>query len=288
MFIIFIFQLLDYSNLRVTGQLQPRNANEPGGSRLWGLVTVGDRHLVTVQSSFDDLEYTSRPVCLYEVTARGRADTLTLLDSDLELRYAQSPRADRHGQIYVLHEAGVAVLQIVDNRHLYKDRILTGHGRLWDAWGVAVLNDTTLCVTVRWKTKGVFLLDLTEDTITEVSVRLNNQSPSGIAALQGFILFGYLSIPKLGIAVLGATPETSSWTVSDMKTPRCIAVDPGGRFLVADPDSNRVYVLSVTGSVKLQLLAEVESNSPYDITLSSDNRRLYVGNHYTGEITVFE
>ncbi len=268
----------------MTAQLQTRDVYESGDNSLWGLVTVGDRHLVTVDSSVYDENDDPRSVCLYKV----RANTLTLLHSDVKLRYAQSPRADRCGQIYVPHDAGVAVIRIVDNRRLHVDRILTGDDMLEFAWGVAVLDDTTLCVTVRWNPQGVFLLDLIEDTITEVPVELNNQSPSGIAALQGFILFGYLSIPKLGIAVLGTTPETSSRTVRDMESPRCIAVDPAGRFLVADPDSNTVYVLSVTGDVKLQLLAEVESDSPYDITLSSDNRRLYVGDHYTGEITVFQ
>ncbi len=217
------------------------------------------------------------------------ADTLTLLDSDLELGLARCLRTDSHEHIYVPHSAGVALIRIVDNQRLRVDRILTGDGRLKSAMGVAVVNDATLCVSVgRGDNQGVYLLDVIADTVLTVlqpPAGLEHKLPFGVAALSGSVLVGYMPIADLALfAATGETPGIIVLHTEDVTSARAVAVDPSGRFLVVDSDSNAVWVVSVTGEV----LARVDSDSPGDVTLSPDNRKLYIGNFGTGEITVLQ
>ncbi len=148
---------MDYNNLSVTAKMRTTLAGVTEGDSVWGLCAPNDRYIITVEGSTP----TARHLHLYEVTA----GTLTLLDSVLKLDGGLSPRWNGHGHIYVPHKAGVTVIRIVDNRYLHVDRILTGGGRLESVWGVTVVNDTTLCVTVTWEDNpGVYLLDITSDT----------------------------------------------------------------------------------------------------------------------------
>ncbi len=234
---------------------------------------MGDRHLVTVED---------RSICLYEVTA----NTLTLLSSDLKLDNALRPRSDRYGHIYVPHRAGVAVIRIVDNQSLHVDRILTGGGRLKPAVGVAVVTDTMLYVTVRdGDNHGVYLLDVITDTVLAVlqAPGLHDaERPADVAVLSETKLVSY---DRVGLMLY--TPGETAGTNLDimgLTYMSGVTIDPAGRFLVAGAFSNTVWVLSVTGEV----LAGVESDMPWDVTLSSDGSRLYIGNSGTGEITVLQ
>ncbi len=252
---------------------------------LWGLAVVGDRHLVTVEGDFG----TTCSLCLYEMTESA----LSLLDSDPELARAGFPRADKHGNIYVPNNAGIAIIRIVDNQHLHIDRILAGGGRLTFVMGVAVLNDTTLCVTRSAQyNDGVYLLDIISDTVLTVlqpPAGLEHNTPWEVGSVSGYILVRYRHSLSDTNMVLYTVDETSStWLhIEGLKSVWGIAVDPTGRFLVADGNGNTVWVLSVTGEV----LARVESHFPKDMTLSSDNRRLYVakfGNFESEGITVLQ
>ncbi len=260
------FQLLDYNNLAVTAKLQCKITGKAGW--LWGLAVVGDRHVVTVEEDRDE----TRLVCLYEVTE----DTLTLLDNDLELAGARFPRSDRHGNIYVPHNAGVAIIRIVDNQRLHIDRNLTAGDRLKFVLGAAVVNDTTLCVTgsVQYN-RGVYLLDTMSDTVLTMlqpPAGLEGNIPWEVGSVSVYILVRYLWDTNMVIYRIENTFGT--WLhIEGLKSVWGIAVDPTGRFLVADGNGNTVWVLSVTGEV----LARVESDSPRDMTLGSDNKRLYIG-----------
>lgn len=141
--------------------------------------------------------------------------------------------------------------------------------------------------------QGVYVKDVvtTVDIITDTVRRvllppegLELMPPYGAASLSGFILLGYPSVPKLVLyppgeiygSLIHAEGLESSWS---------IAVDPAGSFLVTEPHRSAVWVLSVSGKV----LARAEcQDEPYDITLSSDNSRLCIGNNMTGEISVLQ
>ncbi len=248
-------------------------------NELLRLCTVGDGYFVTVEGSFK----TTTTICLYEVTRDG----LILLDTYKKLTGAVYPRADKSGHIYVSHSGGVAVFRIVE-KGLHMDRNLRGgdSGLLTSVWGVAVVNDTTLCVTVWYAgNRGVYLLDIITDTVlyTLHPPKIHdNVYPGGVSVLGGRILVAYNDV---GLVLYnpgelnGVQLDTPGLRQIDGMT-----VDPAGRFLVADRKGNTVSVLSVTGKV----LAGVESDKPFDITLSPDNSRLYIGDLETGEITVLE
>ncbi len=249
-------------------------------NELLGLCAVDDSYFVTVEGS---LETTTRTICLYQVPT----DELILLDTYKELTPARYPRADRSGHIYVPHDDGVAVFRIVENR-LHMDRNLRGgdSGSLTSVFGVAVVNDTTLCVTVWYGgNRGVYLLDIITDTVLyalhppEIH---DNMFPSGVSVLGGRILVAY---NVRGLVLYN--PDESDGVQLDtpgLRRMNGMTVDPAGRFLVADEKSNTVWVLSVTGKV----LARVESDQPVDVTLSPDNSKMYIGHSRSGEITVLE
>ncbi len=275
------FQNLDYNRLTASRTLRTEFASRPG-RRLWSLCAVSDLHLMTVE----DVE-NGDSVCLYEVTAVG----LTLLDSNLRLEWPLYVRCDSSGRIYVSNRAGVTLFRIHsaygESAQLYEGRLLTGGGRLKCARGLAVVSDTTLCVTVSGTdSKGVYLLDRITDTILNVlqpPVGLENRIPFGVASFAGSIIKGYQCCSSLVLYPKGETVGTLL-RVQGLGSARRIAVDPVGRFLVADTDGSTVWVLSVTGKV----LAKVDCDKPCDITLSSDNSRLCIGNRDTGEITVLQ
>ncbi len=255
----------------MTGKLQSSDIPSGKSGWLWGLAVVGDRHIVTVEGDLGD----TRSLCLYEMTE----STLTLLDSDLELARARFPRADRHGHIYVPHGAGLAIIRIVDNQHLHIDRILTGGGRLKSVWGVAVVNDTTLCVAgAEQYNNGIYLLDIITDTVLTVlqpPSGLEGETPYQVGSVSGYILVRYgHDLFDTNMVIYTVDEMAGTWLqVDGLKSIFDIAVDPAGHFLVADFKGNTVWVLSMTGEV----LARVKSDSPYYMTLSSDNRSLYIG-----------
>ncbi len=118
-------------------------------------------------------------------------------------------------------------------------------------------------------------------TVLQPPAGLEDQRADSVASLSGSLLVNY----GLSSLVLYTTGETFGTVLSmeDLLSGWSIAVGPGGYFLVADGAGNTVWVLSVTGKV----LARVEIDRPMDMTLSPDNRRLYIGNN-AGEITVLE
>ncbi len=232
-----------------------------------GLCSLNDSYIVTLEVL--DRDY----LCLYEVQ-----ETLPLLDSAMKLDEPLSPRSDDQGHIYVPHKAGVAVIRIVDNRYLHMDRILTGGGKLKSALGVAVVNDTTLCVTVAGEhNTGVYLLDVTSDTVLivlQIPSGLQGKLAYGVASLSGSVLVNYDSASL----VLYNTGEICGTLlpIEGLISLSSIAVDSGGGFLIADRSGDTGWVLSVTGEV----LARVKSDCPEDVTLDLENRRLYIGSFF--------
>ncbi len=242
---------------------------------LLGLCAVGDYHLIMVNQSHS--------VHLFSVSETA---LMLLSNSDLKLAYAMYPRSDRYGHIFVPHYDGVAVIRIVDKLRLHVDRILTGGGKLSPAYGVAVVNDTTLCVTV-WQgdNEGAYLLDMITDTVLtalQPHGAYDDYPMGGVAVSSGAKLENY----DERYLVLYSPGETAGTRldIMGMVSTRGMIVDPAGRFLVADSSSNTVWILSMTGEV----LARVKSDNPSDVTLSSDNGKLYIGNGDTGHITVFQ
>ncbi len=130
-------QTLDYNNLAVRGKLQTWLAGRSRDTRLWGLCSVDNGFLVTVEGDIQ----ANGSLCLYEMTG----DTMTLLDSHLKLHLPYSPRSDGPGRIYVPHKAGIAVVKIVNNRRLRVARILTGEAG-WNLHGVCLWLTITHCV----------------------------------------------------------------------------------------------------------------------------------------------
>ena len=110
----------------------------------------------------------------------------------------------------------------------------------------------------------------------------DNIFPSGVSILGGRILVAYNA--KGLVLYNPGELDGVQLDTPGLRRMNGMTVDPAGRFLVADREGNIVWVLSVTGKV----LAGVESDKPFDITLSPDNSRLYIGDLETGEITVLE
>ncbi len=242
---------------------------------------MGNSFLVTVEGP----SHGAHTVCLYEI----QNDQLKLLDRNLDREDACFPRADVHRNIYLPYKSGIGVVRIVDSKekHLHQDRTLTGGGTLKNSYGVCAVDDATLCVTVlKGDSNGVYLLDTITDTVLAVldpPAGLEGATPGGVASLSGSVLVGYCNRKSLALYAAGMTSGTllqpeglvSVWGVTS---------DPGGRFLVADWEGNTIWVLSGTGEV----VVKGKAKRPYDVTLSSDQTRLFVGNHNSGQITVLQ
>ncbi len=240
------------------------------------------RYFVTLEA-----EFITTAICLYELIA----GELIPLDIYRKLTPNRYPRTDKSGHIYVPHSGGVAVFRIVENR-LHMDRNLRWGYRGWLRYvnGVAVVNDTTLCVTTGWseEIRGVYLVDIMTNTVLNALHLPSYESglfPSGVGVLGGRKLVAYNYYRDFTLALYSPGElDGVQLHIPGLRAMGGMAVDPAGRFLVADVESNTVWVLSVTGKV----LARVQSDEPIDITLSSDNSKLYIGHYQSGEITVLE
>ncbi len=279
----------------MNGTLRPAFAGKAGRT-LWCVCAVDHSYIVTVEDIED-----GDAVCLYEETA----DRLILANRYTRLERPLLARSDSRRRIYVAHKAGIAILRIHRGQtcpKLHGGRILTGGGRLKSVRGLAIVSDTKLCVTAsEGNSSGVYLLDRITDNVLSIlqpPQGLGDRVPFGVASLSGSILLGYQSCPKLVLYTSVETTETSGTLlhIDGLESATQIAVDPAGRFLIADSDGNTVWVLSVAGEVLARVdsyspcdaSARVDSYSPCDASLSTDNTRLYIGSYNTGEISVLQ
>ena len=246
---------------------------------LLGFCALGNDRLVTVEVK----RKTFANICLYEI----EQERLRLLDDSTRLGGAKRPRVDENGTIYIPYGDGVAVLEKAPDDRLVIRRSLEGEGKLSSAMSLALLDDTTLCVTVH--NPYVYLVDTHIGRVTgelEPPAAVS-YAPCATSSPQG-LLVGWLSGTGGGymVALYPHGQLESSTLIYGPGTVDGLCVTQrrdGVRYFVSDSKSNCVLILDEDGEIRHRLDAKWAD----DIAVDPDTYQLWMSCWSSGQILVF-